>query len=227
MSDAFVKKKLDELYKLNKIIIVSIGGKTIDEILKCIEFLTLKKEISAFELNLSCPNIETEKIISEDPEMTFETIKKVREITDRTLIAKLSPNVSGITETGLAAEEAGTDVLCAINTFKGTYYDWKKKKFYKGGVSGSAIFPMALRAVLELYRCVSIPVIGLGGIDSGKKALEMIFAGASAIGVGTASIIYPDLPIRICNEIYEFMKAENKSFSSLIGMNNEKGNRQR
>lgn len=223
----FRKEKLEKLRKLNKPIIVSIGGQSIDDILRCIEFLTVEKDISAFELNLSCPNIKTEKIISEDPEMTFRTIEKIRKITNKTLIAKLSPNVSDITEAGVAAEKAGADILCAINTFKGAYYDWVNKKFYRGGVSGKIVFPMALRSVLELYKKVSIPVIGLGGIDSEKKALEMIFAGASAIGVGTAAVIHPDLPARICKSIYAFLEKENRSFSTLIGSGNEKENRKK
>ncbi|MCX7706158.1 MAG: hypothetical protein N2115_07910, partial [bacterium] len=97
-----------------------------------------------------------------------------------------------------------------------------QKIIYKGGISGNMIFPMALRSVFELYRKVSIPIIGLGGIDSGRRALEMIFAGASAVSVGTASIIFPDLPVNICNEIYKYMKSKNKKFSSLIGICNEK-----
>ncbi|MCM8758676.1 MAG: HisA/HisF-related TIM barrel protein, partial [Candidatus Omnitrophica bacterium] len=139
-----------------------------------------------------------------------------------TLIAKLSPNVSDITQTGIAAEKAGADILCAVNTFKGAYFDWEKMKFYKGGVSGKMIFPMALRSVFELYKKVSIPIIGIGGIDSGKKALEMILAGASAVGIGTAAVIFPDLVAKICHEIYQFMEMENKSFISLIGKMNEK-----
>lgn len=218
----FCKEKLPKLGELNKPIIVSLGGKNVDDIFRSVEFLSQKKEISAFELNLSCPNIEMEKIISESPELTFNTIKKIRTITDKMLIAKLSPNVSDICETGIAAEKAGADIICAINTFKAAFYDWKNKKFFTGGVSGNMIFPMALRCVYELYKNVSIPIIGLGGIDSEKKALEMLFAGASAIGVGTASVIFPDLPQKICCEIFEFIKNEKKDYYSIIGTGNEK-----
>jgi len=218
----FCQEKLDNLIKLNKPIIVSVGGKTDDDILRCIEFLSNRKEISAFELNLSCPNIQLSKIISEDPQLIFKTIEKIRNLTDRVLIAKLSPNVTDICETGVAAEKAGADIICAVNTFKGAFYDWENEKMYKGGVSDSAIFPMALRAVFELYRKVSVPVIGLGGIDSGKKALEMVFAGASAVGIGTAFVISPDLPEKICNEIIKFLNNTGKDFRSIIGMKNEK-----
>ncbi|MCM8822129.1 MAG: dihydroorotate dehydrogenase, partial [Candidatus Omnitrophica bacterium] len=218
----FCEEKLKRLIEIDKPLIVSIGGKHIDEIAKCVEFLTPITEISAFELNLSCPNIEMLKAISEDYELTFRTIEKIRRLTEKPLIAKLSPNVTDICEIGVAAEKAGADILCATNTFKGAFYDWDSGKIYKGGVSGRLIFPMTLRAVFELYRKVSIPIIGLGGIDSGRKALEMVFAGASAIGTGTLSVIYPNLPQKICEDILTFMKDTGKDFCSLVGLKNEK-----
>jgi len=218
----FASEKLSCLKKLKKPIIVSVGGKSPEDILKCIEFLDRKNGISAFELNLSCPNIKTSKIISEDPRSTFNIIKKVKKITDKIVIAKLSPNVRDICETGIAAEEAGADILCAVNTYKGLYYDWNNKKMYTGGVSGSMIFPMALRAVYELYQKVSIPIIGVGGISSEKRALEMIFAGASAIGLGTFLIINPELPMKICKFLIDYLKTNHTNLQSIIGLYNEK-----
>ncbi|MCM8764205.1 MAG: dihydroorotate dehydrogenase, partial [Candidatus Omnitrophica bacterium] len=220
----FRKEKLKKLIEINKPLIVSIGGKSIDDISKCIEFLTPVEEISAFELNLSCPNIEMLKAISEDPELTFNAIERIRKLTDKSLIVKLSPNVTDICEIGIAAEKAGANILCATNTFKGAFYDWKSGKIYRGGVSGRLIYPMTLRTVFELYKKVSIPIIGLGGIDSGRSALEMIFAGASAVGIGTFSVIYPDLPQKICRDIIEFMKNSDRGFYALIGLRNEKEN---
>ncbi|HOL34687.1 MAG TPA: dihydroorotate dehydrogenase [bacterium] len=218
----FYEEKLEILRNLNKTLIVSIGGKNQDDIFKSIEFLSNKKGIDALELNLSCPNIETNKTIAENPDFTFKMLKEARRLTNKVLIAKLSPNVTDICEVGLAAEQAGADILSAVNTFKGLYYDWNREKMYAGGVSGPMIFPMALRMVFELYRKVSIPIIGLGGINSGQKALEMIFSGASAVGIGTSLVIMPDLASRVCQVILDYLNKTRKNFYSVIGSRNEK-----
>ncbi|MGB9641731.1 MAG: dihydroorotate dehydrogenase [Candidatus Ratteibacteria bacterium] len=218
----FYEEKLGILLNLNKPLIVSIGGKHPDDILKCIEFLGSKRGIDALEMNLSCPNIDTNKTISEDPDYTFRLTREARRLTDKVLIAKLSPNVTDICEIGVAAEQAGADILSAINTFKGLYYDWDREKMYAGGVSGPMIFPMALRMVFDLFRKVSIPIIGLGGINSEKKALEMIFSGASAIGIGTSLVIMPDLASRVCQAIVNYLKKTKQDFYSIIGRMNEK-----
>jgi len=218
----FCEEKLKILLNLDKPLIVSIGGKNPDDILRSIEFLSNENGIDAFELNLSCPNIETNKTVSEDPDSTFKLINKARQLTNRVLIAKLSPNVTDICKIGIAAEQAGADILCAVNTFKGLYYDWDRGKMYTGGVSGPMIFPMSFRLVFELYKKVSIPIIGLGGIDSDKKALEMIFAGASAIGIGTSMVIMPDLASRVCQAIVDYLKKMRKNFCSIVGIRNEK-----
>ena len=153
----------------------------------------------------------------------YKAVKKIRKLTDKTLIAKLSPNVTDICEIGIAAEKAGADILCAGNTFKGVYYDWQLERFYTGGVSGSMIFPMACKNVFELYKKVSIPIIGLGGINSEKKAIEMVFAGASIVGLGTHLVIMPDLPAKIYRFFIEYLKQSKKSkISSIVGIKNEK-----
>ncbi len=219
----FCEEKLPQLRRMGKPVIVSVGGWKLDDIAKSIKILDNQQGISAFELNLSCPNIKTKQITAENSASVFKAVKAIRKLTRKTLIAKLSPNVADICETGKAAEEAGADILCAGNTFKGLYYDWRLEKFYTGGISGSMIFPMVCRGVFELYKKTSIPIIGLGGINSEKRALEMVFAGASAIGIGTHLVIMPNLAERIYKFFIEYLKKLNKSrLSSIVGMKNEK-----
>jgi len=219
----FCKEKLSKLAETGKPVIVSVGGEKLDDIAKSIEFLDNQQSITGFELNLSCPNIKTNQIIAEDLDSIYKAVKKIRKLTDKTLIAKLSPNVTDICEIGIAAEKAGADILCAGNTFKGVHYDWQLERFYTGGVSGSMIFPMACKNVFELYKKVSIPIIGLGGINSEKKAIEMVFAGASIVGLGTHLVIMPDLPAKIYRFFIEYLKQSKKSkISSIVGIKNEK-----
>ncbi|MCL5674979.1 MAG: dihydroorotate dehydrogenase [Candidatus Omnitrophica bacterium] len=215
--ERFCEEKLPVIKKLKKPVIVSIGGETDDEILLCLEYIS-KKDIEAIELNLSCPNIAGRNLISENPEATYNIIKQARKITRSFLIAKLSPNVTDVGETGSAAEEAGTDALCAFNTFKGLTFDWKNHKVILGGVSGDAIFPLSCRLVHQLYQNVSIPIIGIGGIHSPETGLLMILCGATIIGIGTSLMINPDLPGEILNEIKKYKKEKNiKKWDEIVG----------
>ncbi len=217
----FCEEKLPRLNKIKKPIIVSVGGEQLEDMEKSVEFLNGYPSIAAFELNLSCPNTKTKQIISENPDAVYKTVKTIKRLTDKPVITKLSPNVTDICEIGKSAEEAGADMLCAGNTFKGLYYNWHSEKFYAGGVSGGMIFPMACRNIFELYRTISIPIIGLGGINSEKRAIEMVFAGASIVGVGTHLVITPDIAKRIYRFFIAYLKKCGKSrFSSIVGIKN-------
>lgn len=174
------------------------------------------------EANLSCPNLEG-KIICTDKNLTRKIVEKVKGSTKIPLIVKLSPNVSDIGKIAKVAEDAGADAISAINTVKGMVIDIKTGKPILGnkfgGLSGPCIKPIAVRCVYEIYQEVKIPIIGIGGINSGEDAIEMLMAGATAVGVGTG-ILYHDIKIfkKISNEIKNFMKKENyNNLKEIIG----------
>jgi len=218
----FCEGELPLLKQFKKPVIVSIGGETPDEILLCLEYIS-QREVDAIEINMSCPNLGQDKLISENPEATYNLIKQARKITGHFLIAKLSPNVTDVCEIGKAAEEAGAEALCAFNTFKGLSFDWKNEKAILGGVSGNAIFPLSSRLVYQLYQKVSIPIIGLGGIHSGQTGLQMILCGATVIGIGTALAINPELSAEILAEINRYMFEKNiQNWEELVGSANKK-----
>ncbi|MBN1913598.1 MAG: dihydroorotate dehydrogenase [Candidatus Omnitrophica bacterium] len=215
----FLKKKSDYLKKLKVPIIVSIASEDSPD-----EFITLAKRldkeyfVSAIELNISCPNIKkagskrkSEKLIAQDPKATYDLVKKVRKATKKTLITKLSPNVTDITKIAMAAENAGSDTLSLINTLGAMSIDILNKKpklaAITGGLSGPAIRPVALRMVWEAYRKVKIPLIGLGGIIDTESAIEFFLAGASAVAVGTGNFINPKTSLEIIEGIKKYLSA--------------------
>jgi dihydroorotate dehydrogenase (NAD+) catalytic subunit len=213
--DKFIADKLSALKKIGVPIIVSIaseGGR--DEFTKLAARLDEIKEVAAVELNISCPNIvhgnsPRAKLIAQDPQSTYETVKAVRKATRKTLVTKLSPNVTDITEIALAAERGGSDALSLINTIVGMSIDIEERRpkiaVVTGGLSGPAIRPVAVRMVWEVYRQVKIPIIGMGGIMDSTSALEFILAGASAVSVGTANFINPKVSVEIVDGIKKYL----------------------
>ena len=219
--EVFLKEKLPALKKTGVPLIVSIASEGGPE-----EFVILAKrmdkikEISAIELNISCPNIKhsqlptpNSQLISQDPKATYGLVKSVRKATNKTLITKLSPNVTDIAEIALAAEGAGSDAVCLINTLNGMSIDIHTRKAklgsVTGGLSGPAIRPVAVRMVWEVYQKIKIPIIGIGGIMDAQTALEFFLAGASAIQIGTANFVNPKSTIEIIKGIKEYL-ASNK-----------------
>ena len=208
--EGFIKNKLPYLFKIGIPVIVSITSEDDPR-----EFITLArrldkiKEIAALELNISCPNLRKTKLISQDPKSTYEVVSKVRKATRKTLITKLTPNVTDITEISLAAEGAGSDAVSLINTLTGMSIDVETRKpkiaRITAGLSGPAIRPIAVRMVWEVYQKMKIPIIGMGGIMDSNDALEFIFAGASAIAVGTANFINPKAAIEIISGLKEYL----------------------
>ncbi len=221
--EVFLKEKLPLLKKLGIPIIISIYSETgIQEFRELIKKINRAKEISAIELNISCPNIKGTKLISQDPKSTYEVVRAIRGITTKTLITKLSPNVTDITDIALAAQEAGSDALALINTLIGMAIDVeeRKPKFGAcfGGLSGPAIRPVAVRMVWEVYRKVRIPIIGMGGIMNIQDALEFFIAGASAVSIGTANFINPGVSVEIVSGIQKYLTANKiKDINKLIG----------
>jgi dihydroorotate dehydrogenase (NAD+) catalytic subunit len=223
--ERFVEKKFPVIKKLKKPIIVSIGGDTEEEILLCLQYISkrIPYGLAGIELNLSCPNIGKNNLISENAKDTYNIVKQARKITSQFLIAKLSPNAGDVGEIGRAAQQAGADALCAFNTFKGLSFDWEKQKVLLGGVSGNAIFPLSSRLVYQLYQNVSIPIIGVGGIHSGITGLLMILCGAYIIGIGTSLMLNPQIPDEIIEEIKKYIKEKNiKKWEEIVGFINDK-----
>ena len=222
--DTFVKDKLPLLAKTGIPVIVSIASQgDAEEFVVLAKELEKAKEVSAIELNISCPNIkEKSRLISQDAEATFDLVKRVRQVTAKTLITKLSPNVTSIIEIARAAEKAGSDALSLINTLTGMSIDLDSRRpkiaAITGGLSGPAIRPVAVRMCWEVARNINIPIIGMGGIMDAQSALEFIIAGASAVSVGTANFINPRACVEIIDGISGYLE-ENKmdGINELIG----------
>lgn len=201
--DAFLEDKLPFLNKIGVPIIISIASEEDpQEFVGLTRRLDRIREIAAIELNISCPNIKSpQRLISQDPKATYEVVRSVRRITRKTLITKLSPNVSDIAEIALAAESAGSDALSLINTLTAMSIDVQtrapKIASVTAGLSGPAIRPLAVRMVWEAYQKIKIPIIGIGGIMDISSALEFFIAGATAISVGTANFINPKATLEI------------------------------
>lgn len=201
----FKEENYARLKNIKTKIIVSIAGTSTEEFIKCVKILAEKDFPAAFELNLSCPNVthgKTKyKLIAQDPKATEQIVAEVKKQTHSPVIAKLSPNVTDIVEIAKAAEKGGANAVSLVNTYLGMAVDLKNKKpLLFGGLSGSAIKPLALRAVWEVHKNISIPIIGIGGIMTGADVAEFILCGAQAVQIGTANLIDPDAYIRILQE---------------------------
>lgn len=206
----------DEMKLLNKAnipVILSVFGSTPEEIAHIVETAVSMKP-SAIELNLSCPHAEISQI-SHSPDLTYKYVKSAKEVADVPVFAKLTPNASDYVSVGRAAQDAGADAIVAINTIRAMRIDIKQQRpilgNIVGGLSGPSIFPIAVRCVFDLYRALSIPVIGVGGVSSWEDAVELHLAGASAIQIGTA----------VMNDIDVFSKVKNgvSKYIEELGLN--------
>ncbi len=221
--DDFIENKLKKYKDLKTKLIVSIGGETNSEYVEMAGKLSSFKEVSAFELNISCPNIEyKDKIIAQDRDLTHHLVRDVRAVTKLPLIVKLSPNVFDITPIAKAAQDAGADAISLINTLLGMAVDVDKRKpvlgNITGGLSGPAIKPVALRMVWQVHNAVNIPVIGMGGIMNSSDALEFIIAGAQAVAVGTANFVDPAATLEVLSGIEAYLVKNNfKDINELVG----------
>ncbi len=204
-------------------IIVNVCGGSDQEYLKVAKVFDVMNEVAMIELNISCPNVKAGgNCPAQNPHDTFRVVKLVKENTKKPLIVKLSPNVANIAAIARSAEEAGADSISVVNTFLGLALSVEKRepvfKNFFAGLSGPAIKPLALRIVWEVANAVSIPVIGIGGIMTGRDVLEFILAGASAIQTGTVNIIEPKGSVRIIEETRELMDKLNiKNLEELRG----------
>lgn len=222
----FIKNKLPLIKRDGVKVIISIMGQDEEEISKITEILLAEKECyDAIELNLSCPNVDRDKLmVSQSPEMTGRFVKTAKKACGRIpLIVKLSPNVTDITAIAAAAEEAGADGLSMINTVRAISVDAANRRIIEGGLSGPPVKPVGLRAVYDVYKKSGIPIIGIGGITAGKDALEYILAGASAVGAGSGFFSNPFLVDEIYDTLYNFLtKNRSKDLAGITGLLNEK-----
>lgn len=204
--DAFIADKLPALRRAGPAIVANCWGNAPEEFAEVADRLSDAEGVAAVELNISCPNKrEWGRIFAADLELTREVVRTVRARCRLPLWVKLSPNVSDIRPFAKAAEDEGADALCLINTLVGMAVDLERRRpalsNITGGLSGPAIKPIALRMVYEAVGAVRIPVIGIGGIASGRDALEFLLVGARAVQVGTASFIDPAATARIVMEL--------------------------
>lgn len=211
---AFVQEKLPALRNLGTAVFANVFGYAPEDYAEVIRILEDAEGIAGYEVNVSCPNTKHGGIyFSSDPALLADLVTMLRPLARRPLIVKLSPNVSRIEPLAQAAEQSGADAISLVNTFVSLAIDAHTRKprigAGFGGLSGPAIKPIALRFVYEAARAVRIPVIGLGGIQSGEDAAEFLVAGASAVQVGTANFWDPAAPVRIARELDEYLSKEN------------------
>jgi dihydroorotate dehydrogenase (NAD+) catalytic subunit len=221
--DYFISEIYPQIRKYRTNIIVNVSGSTIDNYVKVAEKLNELKDIPAIELNISCPNVKHGGIaFGSDCRAAAEVTKAVRKAYQKTLIVKLSPNVTNIAEIALTVESQGADAVSLINTLLGMAVDAETRKpllsTVTGGLSGPAVKPVALRMVWQVSRAVKIPVIGLGGIMNARDAIEFILAGAHAVQIGTANFIDPLVSIKIIDGLEQYLHRHKISaIKDLIG----------
>jgi dihydroorotate dehydrogenase (NAD+) catalytic subunit len=220
--EVFLKDKIPFLKQFDVPLICNIAASTIEEYVECTKILTIDSTIKAFEINISCPNVrEGGLLFGNDLNSVARITEKVRAVTNKPIIIKLSPNVSYIAEFAKAAKENGADAVSAINTLVGAAFNifTRKPKINNitGGLSGPAIKPVAIAKVLEISRQVDIPIIGIGGIMDWKDVVEFMIAGSSAIQVGTLNFIDPSAPGKIVSQLEEYCNHNGiEKISSLI-----------
>lgn len=223
-----VEKFCHEVYHrikhLDTNIIVNVSGSSIEEYCDVASQIDELERIPAIELNISCPNVKKGGMgFGTNPEMAAQVVSEVRKVYHKTLIVKLTPNVTSIVDIAKAVEAAGADSVSLINTMLGMAVDVEKRRPYlstiTGGLSGPAVKPVAVRMVWQVAHAVQIPVIGLGGIASASDALEFLMAGAKAIQVGTANFIDPAVTMKIIDGLEDYCNRHGiKDINEIIGI---------
>ena len=207
--DHVIAHELPEMKEFfHKPVMANVSGFSIDEYVEVCQKLDACEQVGWLEVNISCPNVHGGGMsFGTDPKMAAEVTRAVKEVTTKPVIMKLSPNVTDIVSIARACEEAGADALSLINTLMGMRIDLRRRRPLlanrTGGMSGSAIFPLAVRMVYQVYEAVKIPIVGLGGVSCAENVIEMMLAGATAVQVGAANLTEPFA----CRDIVEQLPA--------------------
>ena len=220
--DAFIRDDLPFLKKQNTVVIANIAGSQVEDYVETVRRLQ-GSGVDMIELNISCPNVKEGGVSFGTSAKSVENItKQVKAVAEQPLMIKLTPNVTDITETAAAAEAGGADAVSLINTITGMKIDINTRRLIlknnTGGMSGAAVFPVALRMVWQVANRVKIPVVGMGGITKWQDAVEMLLAGASAVQIGTANFTDAYTPLKVIAGINEYLDEHGeKSVSDIVG----------
>ena len=221
--DYFISNIYPQIKDIRTNMIVNVSGSAIEDYVQTAEKINELEAIPAIELNISCPNVKQGGMaFGVSAKGASEVVKAVREVYKKTLIVKLSPNVTDITEIARAVESVGADSVSLINTLLGMAIDAEKRRpllsTITGGMSGAAVKPIALRMVWQVSKAVNIPVVGLGGISNWKDAVEFLLAGATAIEIGTANFIDPAITVKVADGINDYLDRHGfTSIKDIIG----------
>ena len=222
--DAFLATELDYMVQSGAGVVVNVAGHSNEDYIAMVEKLDpFKDKIDALELNFSCPNVkEGCMVIGSSPKAIEALVSDLRKRTDLPMWVKLTPNVTSISETAKGAEAGGANAIVAINTMLGMAIDIKTRRPLlhnnTGGLSGPCVKPVALRMVHDIYEAVKIPVVGCGGISTAEDVLEFMIAGASAVELGTITLVHPTRPVEIVDQLENYCKENNiEELSSLTG----------
>ena len=221
--DYFADKIYPTIRSIDTAMIVNVGGSTVETYVECAEKIAALDDIPAIELNISCPNVKQGGMgFGLCATSAAEVVRAVRRVYPRTLIVKLSPNVTDITEIARAVEAEGADAVSLINTLLGMAVDAERRRpilsTVTGGLSGPCVKPIALRMVWQTAKAVRIPVIGLGGIASWRDAIEFILAGATAVQIGTSNFVDPTISLKVIDGIAAYCERhEFHHASELVG----------
>lgn len=224
--DYFCEHIYPEIKDIKSNMIVNVSGSSLEDYAACAARVNELEHIPAIELNISCPNVKQGGMaFGVTTEGAAAVVRAVREVYDKTLIVKLSPNVTSISDIALAVEDAGADAVSLINTLMGMVIDIEKRKpvlsIATGGMSGPAVKPVAVRCVWQVAKAVNIPVVGLGGIMNANDAMEFFLAGASAIEIGTANFIDPAVTVKVAQGIDDWLDRHGcKSVGEIVGQLN-------
>ncbi|ETI91120.1 dihydroorotate dehydrogenase [Clostridium butyricum] len=221
--DAFISNELPKMRKLGTNVIANIGGGCIEDYVAAVRKIN-EADVDMIELNISCPNVKHGGMaFGIKSDVAYDVVKEIKSIVKKPLMVKLSPNAEDIVDMAVKCEKAGADSISLINTLKGMAIDiYKRKPVFNNisaGLSGPAVKPVALRMVYEVSKAIDIPVIGLGGISTGKDAIEFMMAGASAVQIGTINFINPMAGKEIIEEMEAFLKEQGiKDINDIVGI---------
>lgn len=222
--DVFCQKTYPRICDIDTNVIVNVSGSSIEEYCETAAKIDALDKIPAIELNISCPNVKKGGMgFGTDPKMAAQVVGEVRKVYHKTLIVKLTPNVTSIADIAKAVEEAGADSVSLINTMLGMAVDVERRRpvlsTITGGLSGPAVKPVAVRMVWQVAKAVKIPVIGLGGIASANDALEFLMAGATAVQIGTANFLDPTVTVKVVDGLQNYLNRHNiKDIHDIIGI---------